>query len=308
MSEPDSLVEIAPAKVNLTLRVLGRRSDGYHEIESLVVFAEIGDTLSLVPGDALSLTVRGPYAALAGEGADNLVLRTARTLALLIPRLSVGAFDLDKTLPVAAGIGGGSADAAAALRLLARANDLPLDDERIVEAARSAGADVTVCLDPQPRLMRGIGQILTDPLPLPRLPAVLVNPGVPLATKSVFAGWSPAIAPPDPNDVASYARLTGREEFLQFLLRQSNDLEFSAIALAPAVAEVLHALRALPGRRVVRMSGSGATCFALFDSAAKAIEAGNIIRSQHPQWWVRASALGAGPTTAESSEQTAETA
>ena len=294
MSSTAPLVENAPAKVNLTLRVLRRRADGYHEIESLVAFAEIGDRLSFTPGGALALTVRGPNAAQAGDDADNLVLKAARALAARIPDPRLGAFALDKRLPVAAGLGGGSADAAAALRLLARANALSADDARIHEAARATGADVPVCLDPRPRVMRGIGDILSEPLPLPPLPALLVNPGVALATKPVFAGWSPAVAQYDPCDPAALARMTRREDLLQFISRQPNDLEFSAIGLAPVIADVLHALRGLPGRRLARMSGSGATCFALFASAAKAIEAGNILHAKYPDWWVRASALGGG--------------
>ncbi len=292
MSATVPLVESAPAKVNLTLRVLGRRADGYHEIESLVAFAGLGDGVSLSPGAGLALTVRGPSAGQAGGGEDNLVFKAARALATRLPGIHLGAFALDKQLPVAAGLGGGSADAAAALRLLARANGLALDDPRLFEAARETGADVPVCLDPMPRVMRGIGEILSEPLDLPPLPAVLVNPGVALATKLVFAGWTPAVAEYDPCDPAAIAKLTGREDLLQFLMRQPNDLEFSAIALAPAVAEVLHALRGLPGRRLTRMSGSGATCFALFASAAHAIEAANALRAKYPHWWVRATALG----------------
>ena len=189
MSAPAPFVENAPAKVNLTLRVLGRRADGYHELESLVAFAEVGDRLSFAPGGELALTVRGPNAAQAGEGADNLVLKAAQALAARVAGIGLGAFDLDKRLPVAAGLGGGSADAAAALRLLARANNIPADDGRLYDAARVTGADVPVCLDPRPRLMRGIGEILSAPLKLPALPVVLANPGVALPTKSVFAGW-----------------------------------------------------------------------------------------------------------------------
>jgi 4-diphosphocytidyl-2-C-methyl-D-erythritol kinase len=288
------LVENAPAKVNLTLRVLGRRADGYHEIESLVAFADIGDSLSFEPVGELALVVHGPQAVAAGDDAGNLVLKAARALAARIPGIGLGAFTLDKRLPVAAGLGGGSADAAAALRLLARANGLAPNDARLYEAARATGADVPVCLDPRPRLMRGIGEILSDPLALPPLPAVLVNPGVALATKSVFAGWTPAVAQYQPCDPAAMARMTKREDLLRFLMTQSNDLEFSAIALAPAIAEVLHALRALPGRRLVRMSGSGASCFALYSSAAEAIVAAKTLSESYPQWWVRASRLS-GP-------------
>jgi 4-diphosphocytidyl-2-C-methyl-D-erythritol kinase len=292
VSSAAPLAESAPAKVNLTLRVLGRRADGYHEIESLVAFAGIGDVLSLSPGAGLALTVGGPNAGPAGDGEDNLVFKAARALTARIPGIRLGAFQLDKQLPVAAGLGGGSADAAAALRLLAHANGLALDDPRLYEAAQEIGADVPVCLDPRPHVMRGIGEILSEPLDLPPLPAVLVNPGVALPTKSVFAGWTPAVGQYDWCDPAEIAKLDQRENLLQFLMRQPNDLEFSAIGLAPAVAEVLHALRGLPGRKLARMSGSGATCFALFSSAAHAIEAAKVLHAKYPHWWVRATRLG----------------
>ena len=192
---PASLVEDAPAKVNLTLRVLGRRADGYHEIESLVAFAGVGDALSFAPGGALALNVRGPSAAQAGATADNLVLKAARALADRLPTVGAGTFDLEKRLPVAAGLGGGSADAAAALRLLARTNNLAPDDPLLYAAARATGADVPVCLDPRTRLMRGIGEVLFGPFTLPPLQGVLVNPGVALATKAVFARWKPPATP-----------------------------------------------------------------------------------------------------------------
>jgi 4-diphosphocytidyl-2-C-methyl-D-erythritol kinase len=294
VSSPAPFVENAPAKVNLTLRVLGRRADGYHELESLVTFAEVGDRLSFVPGGELALAVRGPNAVQAGDGADNLVLKAAQALTARVAGVGLGAFDLDKRLPVAAGLGGGSADAAAALRLLARANGIPADDGRLYDAARVTGADVPVCLDPRPRLMRGIGEILSAPLKLPALPVVLANPGVGLPTKSVFAGWKPAGPQVLTLDVASLAKITSREEYLQLLATQANDLESAAIAVEPVIAEVLVALRALIGCRLARMSGSGATCFALFSSAAAAIEAAKTLSGKYPQWWVRPSALGGG--------------
>jgi 4-diphosphocytidyl-2-C-methyl-D-erythritol kinase len=294
VSAPAPFVENAPAKVNLTLRVLGRRADGYHELESLVAFAEVGDRLSFAPGAELVLTVHGPNAAQAGEGADNLVLKAARALAARVSGISLGAFDLDKRLPVAAGLGGGSADAAAALRLLARANNIPADDGRLYDAARVTGADVPVCLDPRPRLMRGIGEILSVPLKLPALPVVLANPGVALPTKSVFAGWKRAGPQALTLDVAAVAKITGREEYLQLLATQANDLESAAIAVEPVIAEMLVALRGLGGCRLARMSGSGGTCFALFASAAAAIEAANALSGKYPQWWARPSALGGG--------------
>jgi 4-diphosphocytidyl-2-C-methyl-D-erythritol kinase len=289
---PDPLVEAAPAKVNLTLRIFGRRSDGYHEIESLVAFARCGDTLRFLPGGELALTVRGPSAALAGENADNLVLKAARALAARSPGVTLGAFQLDKSLPVAAGLGGGSADAAAALRLIARANKLAPDAPRFYEAARATGADVPVCLHPRSRVMRGIGELLSEPLDLPPLPAVLVNPGAALATKAVFAEWKPGAVPAPPLDHSALTKLTGREAFLQFLAMQGNDLETPAITLAPVVAEVLAAMRGLAGCALVRMSGSGSTCFALFKTAAEAMIAAETLHAEYPQWWVRPTALG----------------
>jgi 4-diphosphocytidyl-2-C-methyl-D-erythritol kinase len=283
------LVERAPAKVNLTLRVVARRADGYHDIESLVVFAREGDTLAFEPGD-LALTVRGPTAASAGEDADNLVLKAARSLAANVDGLRLGGFALDKRLPVAAGLGGGSADAAAALRLLARHNGLALDDPRVFAAARQTGADVPVCLDPRPRVMRGIGDVLTAPLALPPLPAVMVNPGVAVATKDVFAalGLAPGQARAAAHDTA--VPLSDHDLFA-YLGEQVNDLEAPAIARQPVIADVLAQLRGLAGCRLARMSGSGATCFGLFGTTTEADAATRALEAQHSDWWVRATTL-----------------
>ncbi len=290
---PAPLVENAPAKVNLTLRVVARRDDGYREIESLVTFADFGDRLSFSPGGTLALKVHGPSAEQAGGGDDNLVLKAARALAALRPGVTLGAFDLDKRLPVAAGLGGGSADAAAALRLIARSNNLPRDDAKLYAAARATGADVPVCFDPRPRIMRGIGEILSEPLALPPLPALLVNPGVALPTKAVFAQWKPAAKPAGLLD-AAIAGVADSDRLLGLLLAQSNDLEAPAIGLAPAIAEVLAALRAQPGCRLARMSGSGATCFALFASDAQAVAAEKHLSVKQPAWWIKATTLGGG--------------
>ena len=219
------------------------------------------------------------------------MLKAARALAARIPGLVTGAFRLDKELPVAAGLGGGSADAAAALRLLARANDLPADDPRLYEAARATGADVPVCLDPRPRLMRGIGEKLSAPLNLPPLPAVLVNPGVALATKDVFAGWTRAVDSLPPFDLAALEKTQDRRNFCRSLAQQANDLEAAAVKLAPVVGDVLAALRALAGCRLARMSGSGATCFGFFDGAAEARRAADAMSNKYPRWWVRACVL-----------------
>lgn len=287
---PFELVDTAPAKVNLTLRVIGRRADGYHDIESLVTFAELGDRLALTPGSELAVTVVGPSAGHTGADSENLVLKAARALAASIVDLRLGAFSLEKNIPVAAGLGGGSADAAAALRLLARVNNLAAHDPRLHEAARATGADVPVCLDPRPRLMRGIGDILSEPLPLPRLCALLINPGIALPTKLVFSGWKADRSQPTP--FATMNEMPDTQHLLDWLAREANDLEPPALALAPAIADVLSALRENAGCRLARMSGSGATCFALFLSAAEAAAAARRLRAQFPQWWICETVLG----------------
>jgi 4-diphosphocytidyl-2-C-methyl-D-erythritol kinase len=288
---PSARAEQALAKINLTLRVVGRRPDGYHDLESLVVFASVGDALMLAAGPRLLLTVRGPTAGSSGALADNLVLKAANALAEQVRGLKYGHFVLSKRLPVAAGLGGGSADAAAALRLLARRNHLALDDGRLCEAARLTGADVPVCLDPRPRLMSGTGNLLSPPLDLPRLPAVLVNPRVAVPTKGVFE----KLAAPR---VARAAKVsedyppTDRAGLIEYLTDRGNDLEPPAVALQPVVAEVLEALDQLSGCRLARMSGSGATCFALFDNPKAAAAAARALRGRKPAWWVRSAMLG----------------
>jgi len=278
--------DFAPAKVNLTLHVLGRRTDGYHEIESLVAFADVGDRLTFIPGDRLALDVSGPGAEASGAIGDNLVLKAARELATRVDRVLAGRFFLDKQLPVAAGLGGGSSDAAAALRLLAEHNGISADDARLHAAARATGADVPVCLDPKARMMRGIGEILSEPIALPKLPAVLVNPGVAVPTRDVFAALAaPALA-------ASVSREGHAASDVSLLARQRNDLEAPAISLQPVIAEVLEALRGLPDCRLARMSGSGATCFGLFSSSCAALAAARSLGPRHPGWWVRQSVFG----------------
>lgn len=287
------LAEHAPAKVNLFLRVAGRRNDGFHDLESLVVFAQVCDRLELVPDGALSLSVTGIYAAAAGPADGNLVIKAARALAGRIGGLRLGRFTLDKQLPAAAGLGGGSADAAAALRLLARANTIALGDARLAAAAAATGADVPVCLDPRPRLMRGKGDELSAVLSLPSLPSVLVNPGVALATKDVFTAFAAALASVRPFRPVSPGEIPLEPEaLLTFLGEQFNDLEPAAAAIAPVVGEALAALRALPGCRLARMSGSGATCFGIFDSAVAADAAARELAAEYPKWWIRATRLG----------------
>jgi 4-diphosphocytidyl-2-C-methyl-D-erythritol kinase len=287
-----ALIEEAPAKVNLTLAIRGRRSDGYHELESLVAFAHCGDRLTLLPEEPLDLRVSGPFAQALGATSDNLVLQGARALKHRVPGLKLGRFTLIKHLPVAAGIGGGSADAAAALRLLARHNALDLADLRLADAAQATGADVPICLDPRPRIMRGIGERLSDPLPMPRLAAVLVNPGVPVATREVFAALAAPSLSTLNDAVREFAIPAAREELLTFLGAQGNDLERPAIAIAPVIAEVLAHLRAAPGCELARMSGSGGTCFGVFANETVAMAAARAIMATAPSWWVCPTVLG----------------
>jgi 4-diphosphocytidyl-2-C-methyl-D-erythritol kinase len=288
---PAPLTEKAFAKINLTLRVVGRRADGYHELESLVAFADLADTLTLTPGGAASIAISGPFAAALSGPSDNLVLKAVAMLGERVAGLKAGLFQLEKMIPVAGGIGGGSADAAAALRLLSRANAIAPDDGRLAAAALKVGADVPVCLDPRPRIMRGVGETLSPPVVLPALPALLVNPGVALATRDVFAAF--AAAPQSSEPLGEVPAASGA--LIGFLERHGNDLTRAAIACAPVVAEVLAALRDLPGARLSRMSGSGATCFALLSSAAEAAEAARRIKAAHPGWWVHAGSIGAPP-------------
>jgi 4-diphosphocytidyl-2-C-methyl-D-erythritol kinase len=291
------LIEDARAKVNLTLRVVGRRVDGYHDLESVVVFADCADRLTLKTGPDLTLTASGPRAQECGETADNLVIKVARLLGERVAGLTVGNFALDKQLPVAAGIGGGSADAAAALRLLARANEVEIDDTRIIEAARLTGADVPVCLSSRACVMTGVGETLL-PLSLPKMPCLLVNPRVPVSTSDVFAALGlyrgemrvgatdvmRALAWPQPG--ASF------EDWVGSLATGGNDLEAPAIRIQPVIGEVLSALGAIAGVRLARMSGSGATCFALFDDAEGVLRAAQSIQRDHPLWWVHAGTVG----------------
>ncbi|MEA2834716.1 MAG: 4-diphosphocytidyl-2-C-methyl-D-erythritol kinase [Methylobacteriaceae bacterium] len=281
----------APAKINLTLHVLGRRADGYHNLESLVAFAGVGDTLTFAPGEELGLAISGPGAAgLRGE-ADNLVLRAARELAQRA-NLQLGRFHLVKRLPLASGIGGGSSDAAAALRLLAQHNGLAIWDARVLDAARATGADVPVCLDARARMMCGVGERLGKPLTPAPLFAVLVNPGFGVETRAVFSrlGLQPGESMDAPTD-PPIPRSADRGTLLSILRTARNDLEDAACSIAPVIGDVLAILRAAKASRLARMSGSGATCFALFEDCRPAARAARAIRHEHPDWWIKPTVL-----------------
>ena len=277
----------ARAKVNLHLHVVGRRPDGYHLLDSLVAFAGVGDTVEVRAGRGLSLSVEGPMAdGLAGER-DNLVLKAARALADGLGRPPDLAIRLVKRLPVASGIGGGSADAAATLRAAAALWDLPPGAPVLARVAPPLGADVPVCLLGRAVNMGGVGEVL-DPAPvLPRAWMVLVNPGVACPTPAVFRARTGLFSAPDPlveapPDVAALGAALGRRR---------NDLTAAAVTLLPVVAEVLERLHALDGCRIARMSGSGATCFALFDDEDAARRAAATLGGAHPGWWTAACPL-----------------
>ena len=290
------LIEEGRAKVNLTLRVVGRRVDGYHELESVVAFADCADRLSLAPGAALDLTMSGPLAQACGETSDNLVLKAAHLLGERVPGLKIGSFTLDKVLPVAAGIGGGSADAAAALRLLAQLNGIALDDKRLLDVALQTGADVPVCLTSRACDMTGVGESLLA-LSLPIMPCVLVNPRVPVATRDVFAALGLRhgellVGAADVIQATAWPEKGASvEDWVEVLADSSNDLEAPATRIQPVIGEVIAALNAANGAWLARMSGSGATCFAIFENTAEAQRAAQKIQLDHPQWWVHAGVL-----------------
>lgn len=266
--------EFAPAKVNLTLHVTGRRADGYHLLDSLVVFAGVGDRVSADLSAETSLTLTGPMAAgLSGEG-DNLVLRAARLIG--VP----ARIGLEKVLPVSSGIGGGSADAAATLRLLARLSGRALPGAAEVLAL---GADVPVCLAGRAVRMTGIGEGLGAVPALPAAWLVLVNPMVAVSTPAVFKALARADNAPMPREVP---KMRSAAELAAFVAMQRNDLEAPAMAVQPVIGRVKAALSAQAGCRVARMSGSGATCFGLFDDPLAASAAARAIRAAEPGWWV----------------------
>ena len=276
----------APAKINLTLHVTGQRADGYHLLDSLVTFASVGDRLEIKPGNALSLTVEGPEAAGVPADMDNLALRAAALV-----QQDGAALRLEKHLPSASGIGGGTADAAAAWRGMVCLDDARAD--ALASAARDVlgqhlevlsrlGADVPMCVACKPVRARGIGDQL-DVVPLPTLYAVLVNPRLPVSTPSVFKALSSKTNPPMPDSLPEFADAAA---LIDWLGDMRNDLEPPALTVQPAIADVLGVLAAQEGCGLARMSGSGATCFGLFETEAAAKEAARGLYDAYPDWWV----------------------
>ncbi|TWA53897.1 4-diphosphocytidyl-2-C-methyl-D-erythritol kinase [Azospirillum baldaniorum] len=308
-----AIAEAAPAKLNLYLHVVGRRDDGYHELDSLVAFADVADRVTVQPGVARialrgvdlppvgpRLAISGPFGpALMGENpAHNLVIRAAHALAARLGREADAMIALEKVLPVASGIGGGSADAAATLRALARLWDVPVTDRRVYEVAASLGADVPVCVAGRSCYFGGVGEVLEEAPALPETFAVLVNPGVPVPTPAVFKARkdtvksifsAPARFTEAPADAATLAAL---------LKERRNDLTEPALTVAPVIADALAALEGTDGCLLARLSGSGATCFGLYADAAAAGAAARSIQEAQPRWWAKSARLLPTPADA----------
>ncbi|KAA2242173.1 4-(cytidine 5'-diphospho)-2-C-methyl-D-erythritol kinase [Salinarimonas soli] len=281
----------APAKVNLYLKVVGRRPDGYHLLDSLAVFADPADRLAAEPADDLSLVVDGPFAGRAGPVESNLVLKAARLLREHA-RSGMGArLRLTKLIPVEAGLGGGSSDAAAALRLLDALWETGFDEARLREMGARLGADVPVCVAGRPTLMAGIGEALTPAPALPPLAILLVNPGVATATPAVFRAYAALERGPAPPPLAGPIRDV--EHLAEELRLRGNDLLPAACTVAPVVGEVVAELERLPGAVHASMSGSGATGFALFRDTAAARTAAETLAERRPGWWSHAGAVRA---------------
>ncbi|MCV2883042.1 4-(cytidine 5'-diphospho)-2-C-methyl-D-erythritol kinase [Actibacterium sp. XHP0104] len=289
------MIEVfAPAKINLSLHVTGQRADGYHLLDSLVTFGPMGDRLLVSDGNTLSLTVEGPEAAGVPADMNNLILKAAE----LISDGRGAAFTLQKFLPAASGIGGGSADAAAALRGLMALWQIGRDWRDETDALRAfagqldgleqLGADVPMCLMNHPARVRGIGERL-DWVPLGAIPAVLVNPRVEVSTPAVFKALASKNNAPMPDDIP---RFSGIQDFVPWLAQQRNDLQAPAIALQPVIGEVLTRLEATEGAMLARMSGSGATCFAIYPDQNHARAAAEKLYRDHPRWWVAGGVLG----------------
>ena len=274
--------ETAFAKINLALHVRSREPDGYHRIETLFAFAEDGDRLSVGAGEGLSLEITGPFAAHLGREEDNLVVCAAAALRTRCGVAAGASLLLDKRLPVASGIGGGSADAAAALRLLRRFWRLRVKDELLLEIAGQLGADVPACVASRTARGEGRGDVLTldEGASLSGTPLLLVNPGVPVSTAAVFRAWEGRDRGSLPAGLPLEAAIGGR-----------NDLERPAVTLAPEIGLVRAALQSLPGVSLTRMSGSGATCFALFEGDAERDRAQAALAASHPHWWQLATRL-----------------
>ncbi len=282
------ILELANAKINLSLNVRGRQPNGYHQLESLVVFASVADRITCSDADVLSLEISGPFADELSDDENNLVLEAAKVFSAALGRDPTVAFELEKKLPIASGIGGGSADAAAALRAMMRLWGDPPGS--ISGIALQLGADVPVCLKKRPSFMTGVGENIRTVPRLPEIHAVLANPGISVSTAEVFNRLQAGpVEGPDRLPVLPGVETLDR--LVTWLEENGNDLEAPAMAIAPVIGTVLDALRGTSGCRLARMSGSGATCFALYDNPFDAAEAAAELKQKHSNWWVTATRL-----------------
>jgi 4-diphosphocytidyl-2-C-methyl-D-erythritol kinase len=283
----------APAKVNLFLHVGAPGADGYHPVCSLMMFADVGDTVSIKVHGGLRFSVDGLFASGLGAGGDNLVIRARDALLSAVGgRGATPDLVLHKGLPIASGLGGGSSDAAATLRLIRDTLALNLDDGALAEIGRPMGADMAACLRARPVVGTGRGDVLSPPPPLPDLDVVLVNPARPSPTGAVYRAYDGAVAAQGANAPAWPSRFAGARDVAAFLATTRNDLQTPAAALEPTIGEVLGRLAAEPETLLARMSGSGATCFALCADRANAVALAKRLELDHPEWWVRACKLG----------------
>jgi len=286
-NSPKNISFFAPAKINLYLHITTKRRDGYHSLESLVAFANYGDEISVAPSDKLTLTINGPYSKVLRSKGDNIVIKAAKLLASSHGVDQKAKITLTKNLPISSGIGGGSADAAATLYALSKLWDLSLKASDFSNLAEKLGADVSVCLKNTPSIVTGIGEKVILAPELPNLWFILVNPGVPVSTRKVFAAYK------EKNLVAQAFKTSPKtaKELAILLSKFRNDLTPAAIATAPIIEEVLDAVQAEKNQLLTRLSGSGATCFALFEEKNAAIEAARGLKMKYPKWWVKAAAL-----------------
>ena len=282
-----SIVDAAPAKINLYLHVTGKRTDGYHLLDSLVVLADVGDQITATPSDILTLDYTGPFAKVLPPAKSNLVLHAAERLKDAFDVSAGAALKLNKALPVASGIGGGSADAAATLRALCALWDLDVLHPKVAYLALSLGADVPVCLQGQSAIMRGIGEDIRPIDHLPTLNLILINPGVEVSTPAVFKARTSTFS----NSVKMPGTFSDASAFYTFLKTTQNDLEPPAIGLQPIIGDILEALRSFPGVALARMSGSGATCFGIAENADTAHAGALALSASHPAWWVQATSV-----------------
>lgn len=283
--------EFAPAKINLSLKILGKRKDGYHELQTLVTFADVGDILSFDATATFGLHIDGPFAKGLSSESDNLIAKASHAFQSAYPESETGQFTLTKNLPIASGIGGGSADAAAALRCLARANNM-LDNPtpELEKIAARLGADVPMCLHAKTLFATGIGEEIHEAGETQKIPAVLVNPNNEISTAQIFKSLAMSVS--DTKIENHPPRFSTAEEFIDFVADARNDLQAPAAKLEPSITQMLTSLSKQKGCWATRMSGSGATCFGLFETTEQSQRASEEISKANPGWWVKQTTLG----------------